>query len=184
VARADLAALLWDRASDAAARTNLRRALRELSSAFGALAKNLISIERDSIKLNTRAFWIDALAVLALDPSAPAAPAVDLNALCRGELLAGLDGASASFDRWLLGERTRVTGRLQSLLERETEQAESKPVGWQVVEVVVVQEEVGGLASADGSDLVTVRYERLTRGVTMPPHDALLAPALTEVGSG
>jgi hypothetical protein len=37
--------------------------------------------------------------------------------------------------------------------------------------------------TADGSDLVTVRYERLTRGVTMPPHDALLAPALTEVGS-
>jgi DNA-binding SARP family transcriptional activator/TolB-like protein len=126
VARVHLAALLWDRAPDAAARTNLRRALRELSSAFGALAKDLISIERDSIKLNARACWIDALAVLALDPSALAPPTVDLNALCRGELLAGLDGTSVSFDQWLLGERTRVTERLQSLLERETEQAESK----------------------------------------------------------
>jgi len=64
------------------------------------------------------------------------------------------------------------------------EQTESKPVGWQFVEVVVVPEEVGGLGSADRSDLIAVRYERLTRGVTMPPHDALLAPALTEVGSG
>jgi DNA-binding SARP family transcriptional activator/TolB-like protein len=126
VPRAHLAALLWDRTSDAAARTSLRRALREVSSAFGALAKDLISIEQDSIKLNISACWIDALAVLALDPSALAPPTVDLNALCRGELLAGLDGASASFDRWLLGERTRVTERLQSLLERETEQAESK----------------------------------------------------------
>jgi hypothetical protein len=29
-----------------------------------------------------------------------------------------------------------------------------------------------------------VRYKRLACSVTMPPHDALLAPALTEVGSG
>jgi TolB-like protein len=125
VTHAHLAALLWDRASDAAARTSLRRALREVSTAIGALARDLISIERDSIKLNTNPCWIDALAVLALDPSALVPPTVDLNALCRGELLAGLDGASASFDRWLLDERTRVNGRLQSLLERETE-AKSK----------------------------------------------------------
>jgi hypothetical protein len=63
-------------------------------------------------------------------------------------------------------------------------QAKSKAVGWQLVEVVVVPEEVGGFESADRSDLRAVRYERLTRGVTMPPDDALLAPALTEVGSG
>ena len=63
-------------------------------------------------------------------------------------------------------------------------QAKSKSVGRQLVEVVVVPEEVGGFGSADRSDLVTVLYERLARGVTMPPHDALLAPALTEVGSG
>ena len=63
-------------------------------------------------------------------------------------------------------------------------QAKSKAVGRQLVKVVVVPEEVGGFGSADRSDLIAVRYERLTRGVTMPPHDALLAPALTEVGSG
>jgi len=64
------------------------------------------------------------------------------------------------------------------------EQAKSKSVGRQLVEVVVVPEEVGGFRSADRSDLITARYERLARRVTMPPHDALLAPALTEVGSG
>ena len=45
-------------------------------------------------------------------------------------------------------------------------------------------EEVGGFGSADRSDLITARYKRLACSVTMPPHDALLAPALTEVGSG
>ncbi len=62
------------------------------------------------------------------------------------------------------------------------EQTESKPVGWQFVEVVVVPEEVGGLGSADRSDLIAERYERLARGVPMPPHDALLPPALAKVG--
>src|ERR1700674_1542379 len=107
VPRARLAALLWDQVPGAAARTNLRQALRELSSAFGVFAKELISTERDSISLNVDACWIDALATTALDPSALHSRHSDLNPLCRGELLEELDGASASFDRWLLGERTR-----------------------------------------------------------------------------
>ena len=57
-------------------------------------------------------------------------------------------------------------------------------LGRQLVEVVVVTEEVSGFGPGDRSDLIAVRYERLTRGVTMPPHDALIAPALTEVGGG
>ena len=63
-------------------------------------------------------------------------------------------------------------------------QAKSKPIGGQFVEVVVIPEEVGGFGSADRSDLITARYKRLACSVTMPPHDALLAPALTEVGRG
>src|ERR1051326_7672894 len=49
VPRAELATLLWDRVSAAAARTNLRQALRELSSTFGDLAKEL---DRKSTRLN------------------------------------------------------------------------------------------------------------------------------------
>jgi len=126
VARADLAALLWDRVSETAARTNLRQALRELSSTFGDFAKELIIPGRDIVRLNIEACWIDAVAAIELDSSALELPHVDLPALCRGDLLEGLDGTSASFDRWLLGERSRVSERLQTLLERELERTEPK----------------------------------------------------------
>jgi DNA-binding SARP family transcriptional activator/TolB-like protein/Tfp pilus assembly protein PilF len=124
VSREQLARLLWDRVSRAAARTNLRQALRELSSSFGEMAKELITTGRDVVRLNAEVCWIDALAALTLDPAALEVPHDELLALCRGELLAGLDGASASFDRWLAGERTRVSGRLQALIERELGRAE------------------------------------------------------------
>jgi DNA-binding SARP family transcriptional activator/TolB-like protein len=126
VSREQLAQLLWDRVSSAAARTNLRQALRELASSFGALAKELIITGRDVVRLNVEACWIDALATLALDPAAFEVPHDELMALCRGELLEGLDAASASFDRWLTSERARVSGRLQALLERELGRVEAK----------------------------------------------------------
>jgi DNA-binding SARP family transcriptional activator len=126
VPRAQLAGLLWDRVSEAAARTNLRQALRELTSTFGGLAKELIIGGRDIVRLNVEACWVDALAALALDPATLDSPHVDLPALCRGELLEDQDGTSVSFDRWLLGERTRVSERLQALLERELDRAGPK----------------------------------------------------------
>src|SRR5262249_31094486 len=54
------------------------------------------------------------------------APDRDLKVLCRGELLAGLDGLSASFDHWLLSERTRIAERLELLLQRELERTGRK----------------------------------------------------------
>jgi DNA-binding SARP family transcriptional activator/TolB-like protein len=126
VPREDLAGLLWDRVSAAAARTSLRQALRELSTAFGGLAKELITSGREVIRLNAEACWIDALAALSLDPAARDLPHGELLALCRGELLEGVDGASASFDRWLMQERGRVSGRLQALLERQLARAGAK----------------------------------------------------------
>jgi TolB-like protein len=129
VSRAELAALLWDRVSAAAARTGLRQVLRELSSTFGGLAKELITSGRDVIRFNVGGCWIDALAALTFDPGAIDEPHGDLLALCRGELLDELDGTSASFDRWLADERTRVSGRLQALLERELARAEENAPG-------------------------------------------------------
>ncbi len=126
VGRAELARLLWDRVSGEAARTNLRQALHELSTSFGDLAKELITTGRQVVRLNAEACWVDALAALALDPAADDLPHGELLALCRGELLEDLDGASASFDRWLAGERTRVSGRLQALLENELKRTEPK----------------------------------------------------------
>jgi DNA-binding SARP family transcriptional activator len=126
VAREQLARLLWDRVPPAAARTNLRQAVRELSSSFGELAKELITIGRDVVRLNGEACWIDALAALAIDPAAVEVPHGELLALCRGELLEGLDGTSAAFDRWLTGVRARVSSRLQALLARELGRAAAK----------------------------------------------------------
>jgi TolB-like protein/DNA-binding winged helix-turn-helix (wHTH) protein len=119
VARDQLARLLWDRPSPPAARTNLRQVLHELSSSFGELAKELITTRRDRIRLNVEACWVDALAALALDPADFEVPHDELLALCRGELLEGLESGSAPFDRWIGEERARVGARLHALLERK-----------------------------------------------------------------
>lgn len=122
VARGRLASLLWDRVPDPQARTSLRQALRELSSGMGPLADELISGDRDTVKLDQSLCWIDALAVLSSDPPPPQSFRGDLASLCTGELLEGLDGASTSFDHWLLTERTRFTGQLRGMLEAELQQ--------------------------------------------------------------
>ena len=122
VPRARLASLLWDRVPDTQARTSFRQALREMLRAMGPLADELISADRENIRLDVRLCWIDAVAVLASEPSDFSALRSDLAALCTGELLEGLDGLSASFDQWLLGERTRFSERLTSLHETELAQ--------------------------------------------------------------
>jgi DNA-binding SARP family transcriptional activator/TolB-like protein/Tfp pilus assembly protein PilF len=121
-----LAALLWDQVPGAVARNRLQQALHELAAAFGAFAPELISAERDTVRLKVEACWIDALAVGALDAAAFNSSHGDLLALCAGELLDELDGVSAAFDRWLLDERTRFTERLQSQLEIAVEQVDRK----------------------------------------------------------
>jgi tetratricopeptide (TPR) repeat protein/TolB-like protein len=130
VSRARLVALLWDRMPAAVALANLRQALCEMSSGFGTFAHELISFKRDHIKLSAGACWVDALAALAVDPNAINSRQDGLGALCAGELLSGLDGISATFDRWLLAERARVFGRLKlpprRQLENECAPAEAK----------------------------------------------------------
>lgn len=128
VARARLAALLWDRVPDARARTSCRQALRELSGVFGPLADELISGDRDTIRLSADLCWVDALAVLRAEPSPLNPLRSDLAALCSGELLEGLDGASASFDQWLLGERTRFNEQLRAMLEDELQDVDRPAV--------------------------------------------------------
>jgi DNA-binding SARP family transcriptional activator/Tfp pilus assembly protein PilF len=122
VPRSRLAAMLWDRTSEAQARTSFRQALRELLSAMGPLADDLIVADRETVKLNAGLCWIDAAAILAADGSPNATGGDgrgDLAALCTGQILEELDGTSASFDQWLLGERTRFTEHLRDLLEAE-----------------------------------------------------------------
>ena len=53
IARSRLAAMLWDRVPEFQARASFRQAYRELVVAFGPLAKELISADRETIGLNT-----------------------------------------------------------------------------------------------------------------------------------
>lgn len=122
VARSRLAAMLWDRVPEFQARASFRQSYRELVVAFGLLAKELISADRETIVLNTSACWIDSLAVLAPD-FAQNVHRSDLAAYCSGELLEELDGVSVAFDHWLMGERTRFVERRRGLLEDELSHA-------------------------------------------------------------
>jgi DNA-binding SARP family transcriptional activator/Tfp pilus assembly protein PilF len=122
IARSRLASMLWDRVTEFQARASFRQAYRELVVAFGPLAKELISADRETIVLNTTSCWIDSLAVLAPD-FAQDAHRSDLAAYCSGELLEELDGVSVAFDHWLLSERTRFVERRRALLEDELSQA-------------------------------------------------------------
>jgi DNA-binding SARP family transcriptional activator/TolB-like protein len=128
VARGRLASLLWDRVPDHQARTSLRQALRELSSAMGSLAEELISVDRDTVRFEINLCWIDAFAVVSSDPP-PHSSRGELATICTGQLLEELDGASTSFDQWLFSERTRFTERLRGLLEAELQQLDDPSTG-------------------------------------------------------
>ena len=123
LSRSRLAAMLWDRGSDFQARASFRQAYRELVVAFGPLAKELISADRETIVLNKAACWIDALAIVDPEPTPQSAHRSELAAYCTGELLEELDGLSVAFDHWLLGERTRFVERRRALLEAELSHA-------------------------------------------------------------
>jgi DNA-binding SARP family transcriptional activator len=122
VSRGRLAAMLWDRVPDAQARASFRQALRQLSAAMGALAHELLSVDRETVSLSKDLCWIDARALVAPQLVQQPPARGDLAALCTGELLDGLDGISTSFDQWLLSERTRFTEHLGTLLQDELRQ--------------------------------------------------------------
>lgn len=86
---------------------------------MGSLADELIFTDIETVKLEARVCWIDALAIIAPEPLPSQAFRSELASLCTGELLEDLSGISPAFDQWLLTERTRFTSQLTQLLERE-----------------------------------------------------------------
>jgi DNA-binding SARP family transcriptional activator/Tfp pilus assembly protein PilF len=127
VARSRLSSLLWDRVSDRQARSSLRQALLEISTVMGPLGGELISADLDTVMLDPRLCWIDALAVLSSEPLPPQSFRSDLVSMCTGELLEDISGTTPAFDQWLLAERTRFTSRLRALYESEMEQLGDAP---------------------------------------------------------
>src|SRR5262249_4736371 len=87
--RGPIASMLWDRVSADQARTSFRQVLGDIVAAMGALAPELISTGRATVRLNTDVCWIDALA-LVKSPYSDSTRA-DLAVLCAGELLEGFD---------------------------------------------------------------------------------------------
>jgi TolB-like protein/DNA-binding SARP family transcriptional activator len=103
VSRSRLAGLLWDRSGDAQARMSLRHALSELNTIVNGRVPGLIEIDRDLVRLDAAACWIDAFAVP--DHSE--------------RLLEDFDGISSAFDHWLTIERVQFEDRLRATLEKE-----------------------------------------------------------------
>jgi DNA-binding SARP family transcriptional activator/TolB-like protein len=103
VARARLAALLWERSDEAHAQTSLRQSLSDLNRSIGNQVPGLIEIDRDAVRLNTRACWIDIFE--------------EKNHFDR--LLEDLDGISPRFDRWLASQRTLFEDTHRDELEGE-----------------------------------------------------------------
>jgi TolB-like protein/DNA-binding SARP family transcriptional activator len=118
ISRSRLVGLLWDRSADAQARMSLRQSLSELNGIVNRHVSGLVEIGRDSVRIDVRKCWIDALAIL--DASADAtADSSNLVQPYSESLLEDLDGITPSFDHWLAGERTRFEDRVRKILEAE-----------------------------------------------------------------
>ena len=118
ISRSRLVGLLWDRSADAQARMSLRQSLSELNGIVNRHIPGLVEIGRDSVRIDVRKCWIDALAIL--DASADAtADSGNLVQPYSERLLEDLDGITPAFDHWLAGERTRFEDRVRKILEAE-----------------------------------------------------------------
>jgi TolB-like protein len=97
---------------------SLRQSLSELNGIVNRHVPGLVEIGRDSVRIDVRKCWVDALAIL----EASADATEDSSNLVQpdGErLLEDLDGITPSFDQWLEAERTRFEDRVRKILEAE-----------------------------------------------------------------
>ena len=118
VSRSRLIGLLWDRSADAQARMSLRQSLSELNSVVNRHVPGLVEIDRDSVRIDVRKCWVDALAIL----EATADATGETNNLLQPyseRLLEDLDGITPAFDQWLAAERTCFEDRVRKILEAE-----------------------------------------------------------------
>ena len=118
VSRSRLIGLLWDRSAEAQARMSLRQSLSELNGIVNHHVPGLVEIGRDSVRIDVRKCWVDALAILEASADA-AAHTSNLVQPYSERLLEDLDGITPSFDQWLTAERTRFEDRVRKILEAE-----------------------------------------------------------------
>ncbi len=118
VSRSRLVGLFWDRSPDPQARMSLRQSLSELNSIANRHVPGLVEIARDSVRIDIRKCWIDALAILGASAD-PTADIIDLIQPYSERLLEDLDGITPSFDQWLAAERSRFEDHVRKILEAE-----------------------------------------------------------------
>src|SRR5690242_7655616 len=118
ISRGRLVGLLWDRSADAQARMSLRQSLSELNGVVNRHVPGLVEIGRDSVRIDVRKCWVDALAILEASADATADNS-NLVQPYSERLLEDLDGITPSFDQWLTAERTRFEDRVRKILEAE-----------------------------------------------------------------
>src|ERR1700730_14782504 len=118
VSRSRLVGLFWDRSPDPQARMSLRQSLTELNGIVNRHVPGLVEIGRDSVRIDIRKCWVDALAILEASADATAGTS-NLVQPYSERLLEDLDGITPSFDHWLAAERTRFEDRVRKILEAE-----------------------------------------------------------------
>ncbi len=135
LSRSRISGVIWDRSGEVQARDSLRHALYELERAGGSWQ---LEMERQTVRLDTTACWIDAI---------ESPERADL-------LLDSLHGISPAFDQWLVGERVRFEIRWQAILERRLDD-------------LVEQNAAPALRAAAARNLLNVvpTYERAIRAL-------------------
>src|SRR5215470_9776642 len=115
-ARERLAGLLWSDRAEAQARDSLKQSLAGMRQVFRQAGLDPMRTDRDSVALEPDRIETDALefAALATASTRPDRAA----ALYRGELLEGMDGATAEFEGWLRTERERLNDLAVHVLEQ------------------------------------------------------------------
>ena len=93
--RSYLASLLWDDASEDAARASLRQALHELARSFDVFAPGFLRADRESVSLDRQYCWIDIHAFGSghCDPKLELAEIADFNPQRLLEDLSGISSA-------------------------------------------------------------------------------------------
>ncbi|MGC2774514.1 MAG: BTAD domain-containing putative transcriptional regulator [Bradyrhizobium sp.] len=117
ISRSKLAALLWEGRFGDNARANLRQALLTLRRVLPRCA-DVISAERDDIRIYPDAVSTDVQEFERLLQSSDLAAMAHAAALYRGELLDGVGSTSCAFEAWLSAERQRLRTQAMRAISR------------------------------------------------------------------
>ncbi|SLN69470.1 Bacterial transcriptional activator domain protein [Pseudoruegeria aquimaris] len=119
--RSVVAGLLWENVPEAAARNSLRQILSDLRKAFTGPAEALVSIDRESLGLDTAGVEVDAVALMEELAAGRLPDVLIANPELPDLLFRGLDGIGDEFDAWLHEMRRvfeeQLTERLGRLIE-------------------------------------------------------------------